>query len=99
MPTITVTRRHDSAGIFRKMLILVDGIKCAGLRPGRTAHLEVSDGKHVVIAKMGWVTSEIIGAELVGGQSISLDVTLPWSVVTTDLLRPRGAIKLARHQG
>lgn len=60
---IEVRRAKDVAGRFRRVTILLDGARVAGLRPGENASVTVPAGIHNLQARMDWVKSPTIAVD------------------------------------
>lgn len=72
MPTLTLQRSYDRAGILRRIEIEVDGDVIARLKWGQRKVIEVATGRHVLCARMDWVVSDPL--ELTLGQDDSIDL-------------------------
>jgi hypothetical protein len=94
---LVVTRPDDSVGMLREALIHVDGSVAARLRPGRSATLDLAPGPHVVQAAMDWTTSAPLQVHAEPGETVHLEVSLPWSALWRSFTSPRTAMSLERR--
>jgi hypothetical protein len=82
MPTIEVLRpkgkgyRRDT---WRRYKIVVDGSHVASLKEGETARLDVEAGRHLVQARIDWITTTPV------------EVTLSAAEIVRLLVRPGGS--------
>ena len=94
--TIRVRRGTDSAGLFRRMVIEVDGAVVARLRPKGEEIIELAAGRHVVRARMDWTSSAPVEVQLEEGDQVELLTSLPWTALSDMILSPNSALILRR---
>jgi hypothetical protein len=58
MPSVTVRRDKGWADSLRKYRILLDGVEIGRLREGEVLRQEISDGQHVIEARIDWASSQ-----------------------------------------
>jgi hypothetical protein len=87
---LTVRREHDTAGVTRRMKILVDGEVAAQLSPGASVDLSLPSGAHEIQARMDWCSSEIVRLETGSSQRAELVVAFPFLVLFPGLLSTQG---------
>jgi hypothetical protein len=95
--TLVLTRRRDRAGLFRRAEVLVDGEVVAGLRPGKSATVQVAAGRRQVQAAMDWTTSPPIDLDLTEGAEVRLVVSLPFASMGTAFSDPSQTLTLTRE--
>lgn len=96
MATLRVRRKADSAGVFRRMLIEVDGEVVARLLPNEQQAIQVGPGRHVVRARMDWTASPPVEVHVDGHDTVHLETSLPWTALFAMVTRPRSALLLHR---
>ena len=63
MTELTIKRLADSAGVWRRIKVEVDGELVARLRPKQSSSVFLSPGRHEVRAKMDWCSSPTVSIE------------------------------------
>ncbi len=96
MGQLVVRRLNDSAGVFRRMTVVLDGVVVARLRPKGEATLDVTDGKHIIRARMDWTASEQLEIDVIGAEVVAVEVSLPWSAILLAFVAPRRALMARR---
>ena len=73
-------RPIGSAGIFRRMVIEVDGEPVARVRDGKTVEIPVEPGQHFVRARMDWHSSPDFPLDIQPEETVRLRVfhPIPW---------------------
>jgi hypothetical protein len=93
---LRVERPYDGGGILRRLSVEVDGRRIAVLRQGRSADVELSPGRHTVVASMDWTSGAVLDVDLADGEEVRLEVALPLSAMWDMLWRPRRALSIRR---
>lgn len=89
MPTIEVGRPDtDTFGMFRRIMVDLDGRRAAGLRPGDHAAIEVGPGRHELVARMDWFRSEPLVLDLAPDRWLRVEVSAPFLRGLKGFLRP-----------
>lgn len=60
MTEILIQREHDAGAWLRRVRVYIDDRKVAALRPGADATMTLTEGKHVLQAKLDWISSDRI---------------------------------------
>ena len=94
MSTLRVRRARDSAGIFRRIGIEVDGRRVGGVRHGATAEFPVEPGRHAVRARMDWHSSPVIEVDVAADATTELTVAYELSAIVSVFRRSGTAIRL-----
>ncbi len=92
MGQIVVRRAADTAGVFRRIKVLIDGDVVASLKPQEQKSIDVVAGPHTVRAKMDWCGSERLQVSVAGDAPIEVEVSLPWSGILAGFFAPRTAL-------
>ncbi len=87
MATLTIQRARDSAAIFRRMSVQVDGEVVARLRRGEKQVHKLDAGEHVVQAKMDWTASEPLRVDFVPDDDVSVEVAIPLNALARPVCR------------
>jgi hypothetical protein len=77
VPTLTVERTRTWNVRYRRLIVLIDGRRAGKLKSGETRAFPVNDGKHSVIAKVGWLKSPVVRVTLGDGATVHLVADLP----------------------
>jgi len=93
---LRVRRERDSAGFLRRILIELDGADWCGLRPGEEQTVAVPAGRHVLRARMDWITSKALVVEVDADEVIELETSMPWRAAVDMFFKPRSALTLGR---
>jgi hypothetical protein len=91
--TIWVRREQDGGGLLRRIRVLLDGNLVAELRMGESAQVQVGDGRHVLQAKMDWVSSPPLVLECAPGEVRRVKVALPGSALWRSFTSPGSALR------
>jgi hypothetical protein len=89
-----LSRMEDTAGVLRRIVVLIDGVPAVLLSPGETRDVELPAGPHRVVAEMDWVCSPTAEIVLTPGQVVALRTSMPWSTLWRMILTPRRALVL-----
>jgi len=93
---LRVQRTLDTAAVFRRILIEVDGEPAARVGHGTTAEVAVSPGQHCVRARMDWHASPTITVDVPEGETVTVQISYPLSSFRKVLRRSDSAIRIAR---
>lgn len=96
MAELRVRRDRDSAGFLRRILIKLDGVDWCGLRPGEEQTVVVAAGRHVLQARMDWITSKPLVVEVDADEVIEIGTSMPWRAAVDMFFKPRSALTLGR---
>ncbi len=96
MSELRLRRGADSAAVFRRIVVEVDGSVVARLRPQEETIVPVTPGEHLVRARMDWTRSAPMTVELRAGEVFTLESKFGWRVVRDMIIRPRSALDLRR---
>jgi hypothetical protein len=96
MSELIIRRVDDSAGVLRRMRILVDGVEVAKLRPGRRTNVSVPPGVHRIRAQLDWCSSDDLDVEIGIASECAIEVEFPFSAVLRVFYRPKGTIKIRK---
>lgn len=94
---LRVERALDSAGIFRRIVIDIDGAPAVRVGHGKTVEVAVSPGEHTLRARMDWHTSPTIEVNVPAGETVTVRVNYPFSAVRKLFRRSDSAIAIARR--
>jgi hypothetical protein len=73
VPTIRIRRTGRRWAILRKLHVLVDGVRRASVRQGRSVDIEVSPGQHEVAVQMDWAKTPPLTIECSEGSVTTMD--------------------------
>ena len=96
MAELRVRRDRDGGGIFRRIVVQLDGEDWCGLRPGERQTAVVVEGRHFLQARMDWTTSKPVIVDVGPGDVIELETSLPWRAAVDMFIRPKSALVLSR---
>lgn len=91
MGELLVRRTNDYGGRLRNLLVLVDGVQVAALKPNAEVRIVLADGPHVLVGKMDWTRSQDLAIEI-SEKKTAVEVSLPFSSVIDAFIRPRRAV-------
>jgi len=94
--SLQVQRPHDGGGIFRRLVVQVDGRDVARLKQGESNDIPLSPGQHTVVGRMDWTSSPALAIELANDERARVEVALPLSALWNMLRRPRTALTIRR---
>lgn len=94
MSILRVHRQQDSAAIFRRMSIEVDGRLALRVGHGKTGELEIEPGRHTVQARMDWHSSPVLEVTVAEGDTASLQVSYSFTAITKLFRRTDQAIDI-----
>ncbi len=97
MPVVSVLRVEraaDSAGIFRRIVVDVDGEPAARVGHGKTVEVPVSPGQHSIRARMDWHASPTIQVDVPAGETVTVRIGYPFSSILKVLRRSDSAIHI-----
>jgi hypothetical protein len=93
MGTLVIHRPDDLGGRFRRLKIYVDGLEVVGMRPNKTFTIEVAAGVHEVRGRMDWATCHPLPVEIRDGETVTVEVSLPFWGVLKSFVMPKRAVK------
>jgi hypothetical protein len=93
---IVVSRPVNGIFAFRRLAVRLDGAIVARLPRGREAEVEVDLGKHTVQAGVDWSRSLPVTVEVEESDSITIEVSAPWSALWRSFVTPRRALSCQR---
>jgi len=96
MGTLTIQRARDTAAIFRRMTVLVDGEVVARLRRGDEHVHTLRAGEHAIQAKMDWATSEPLLIDATPGDHVSIQVAIRFTALVACFTRPSSSLEIRR---
>ena len=96
MGSIAIQRAQDSAGLLRRMVVELDGVVVARLRPGASCTVSVPDGQHTLRARMDWTRSAPLELEIGGEGAVKIEVALGWRALVDMYRRPSSALEIRR---
>ncbi len=91
---LRVERVSDSAGVFRRIAIEIDGERAARVGHGKTDELPVKPGQHSIRAKLDWHASPILTVDVPAGEPVTVRVEYPFSSVAQAFKRSDIAIRI-----
>jgi hypothetical protein len=94
---LRVERALDSAGIFRRINVDVDGEPAARVGHGKTVEVEVSPGPHSVRARMDWHSSPTLQVDVPPDETVTVRINYPFSSIRKVLRRSAFAIEIERR--
>lgn len=94
MASIVFHRPADGGGLFRRLTVELDGQKAAALKYNSEQTIEVAPGTHVVQGRMDWTTSVPLEVQVLEGQTIRVEVTLPASAIIGMIRNPSSALTI-----
>ncbi len=74
MTSIRIKRSSEYINAIRVYEVLIDGILVGSIRNGECKEFSVSDGRHVVVAKIDWCSSPEVIVDVDEGQAVELTV-------------------------
>lgn len=72
MPTLTVRRDKGFADKLRKYRILLDGVEIGKLAEGTALRQDISEGPHVVEARVDWCGSQPLEFDARAGEQVAV---------------------------
>lgn len=93
---IVVSRPVNGIFAFRRLAVSLDGAIVARLHRGRQAEVEVDLGKHAVQASVDWSRSLPLTVQVEESDSITIEVSAPWSALWRTFVTPRRALRCRR---
>jgi hypothetical protein len=79
MPKLTISRSKAFRDRLRAYQIFLDGKQVGKVRAGRRLEVEVSPGRHQVVAKIDWCSSPAVEVDALRAD-INLEVGSSWNV-------------------
>ncbi len=86
----------DSADIFRRIVIEVDGRPAVRMGRGKTVNLAVEPGQHSVRARADWQTSPTLQVEISAAETVTVRVAQPFRSISKLLRNTDTAIRIER---
>lgn len=96
MATLRIQRARDSAAVFRRMKVLVDGKVVARLKRGERQVHTVDTGEHALQAKMDWTTSEPLLVVVMPDDDVSVEVAIGFNALGATFFKPSSALSIRR---
>jgi hypothetical protein len=93
---VRVERAPDSAGVFRRIVIDIDGEPAARVGHGKTVEVAVSPGQHFMRARMDWHASPTIQVDVPADETVTVRINYPFSSIRKVLRRSTSAIEIER---
>jgi hypothetical protein len=81
MARVVVSRGADTAGMFSRINVTIDGVQSASLLPLQRKELELSTGDHRIVANLGWAQSKTLELAVQEHDIVTLRVKAPWSPI------------------
>jgi len=87
MATIKIQRKHEFINLFRDYRLFVNGQKIGSISDGKEMEFNVSPGKHLLVAKIDWCSSQPISFELSDNDTKSFTLSGFKNKLMRDLFR------------
>ena len=91
---MSIERAHDTAGLLRRLKVVVDDRPPVRLWPGRTASVALPPGPHRAYAKMDWARSPTVHFHLPEEGRVRLVGRVSFARVFLAFVRPHRALEL-----
>lgn len=79
MARLVITRGADTAGMFSRIEVRVDGARSAGLLPLQRKEVALEAGSHQIVANISWAQSRTLELVVEEDDVVTLRVKAPWS--------------------
>jgi hypothetical protein len=79
MARVVIKRGADTAGIFSRIHVNIDGVRSASLLPLQSKETTIEAGMHEVVANMSWAKSRTVELLVEENDSVTLRVKCSWS--------------------
>lgn len=76
MGRLIIERKGQYNGALREAAILIDGQKVGVVGSGKTFETDLGPGRHVIVARMDWLTSPPIEVEAPSGGQVRVELSL-----------------------
>jgi hypothetical protein len=93
---VRLMRPYDGGGILRRVHVEIDGEQIARLKQYESVQLELSGGRHTVVARMDWAASAALDIDLADDERLQLEIALPLMAMWDLLQRPQRALIIRR---
>jgi hypothetical protein len=94
MGEVLVRRRGTSVGVFRRIIVKVDGTVWERLRQDESKTLRLENGRHRVSAQMDWVSSGELEIDVSDDHSVVLETAISWRFLRWYFTRKPGGLDL-----
>jgi hypothetical protein len=82
MGEVVIRRGADTVGVFRRIVVRIDGVVALRLRVNQSKTLSLANGTHRVTARMDWVRSRELVIDVSDESTVILETAMPWRFLT-----------------
>jgi hypothetical protein len=79
MARLVLKRGADTAAMFSRIEVSLDGVRCASLLPLQRKEVELEAGSHQLVANISWAQSRTLELSAEENDIVTLRVKAPWS--------------------